>query len=72
MTDGDWLTSYQHLMGVENTLKRIDIRIQARMGNCIELVATMPILERESIGLDRDFKLFFPELQHHIDRLSRC
>ncbi len=71
MTDGDWLTSYQHLAGVEQTLIRIDDRIRARMGNCIQLAAAMPILEREYVGLDRDFKLFFPELQHHIGDLNQ-
>ena len=66
MVDGDWLTSYQHLSGVKNTLDRIDYRIRARMGDRIKLVDAMPILERESIDLEQDFHSFFPELQHHI------
>jgi acyl carrier protein phosphodiesterase len=66
MIDGDWLNSYQHLSGVESALHRIDLRIAARMGDRIKLVAAMPILEREYLNLDRDFNLFFPELQHHI------
>jgi acyl carrier protein phosphodiesterase len=71
MTDGDWLTSYRHLAGVEQTLIRIDDRIRARMGNCIQLVAAMPILERGYSDLDRDFKLFFPQLQHHVGDLNQ-
>jgi acyl carrier protein phosphodiesterase len=66
MVDGNWLTSYQHLAGVEHALDRIDYRIKARMGDRIKLVDAMPILERESIDLERDFHSFFPELQQHI------
>jgi acyl carrier protein phosphodiesterase len=75
MICGDWLTSYQQFSGIEATLARIDYRIQARMGDsqstrlrqlAIELVTAMPILEREYSNLDRDFNLFFPELQQHI------
>ena len=66
MVDGDWLTSYQNLAGVENALDRIDDRIRARMGDKIKLFDAMAILERESIDLERDFHSFFPELQHHI------
>jgi acyl carrier protein phosphodiesterase len=56
----------QHLSGVENALDRIDDRIRARMGDRIKLVDAIPILERESIDLERDFHSFFPELQQHI------
>ena len=65
MVDGDWLTSYQHLSGVENSLDRIDYRIRARMGDKIKLVDAMAILERESIDLEQDFHSFFPELQQY-------
>lgn len=70
MIDGDWLTGYQHRSGIEITLARIDYRIQARMGDRIKLVAAMPILEREYSNLDRDFNLFFPELQQHLQNWS--
>jgi acyl carrier protein phosphodiesterase len=66
MVDGDWVTSYQHLSGIEHALDRIDDRIRARMGERIKLVDAMPILERESIDLEQDFYAFFPELQQHI------
>jgi acyl carrier protein phosphodiesterase len=66
MVDGDWLNSYRYLTGIENTLERIDYRIQKRMGDRIKLVDAMPILEREYLEIDRDFQLFFPQLQHHI------
>jgi acyl carrier protein phosphodiesterase len=66
MIDGDWLSSYRDLAGVEHALARIDVRIQARMGDSIKLVNAMPILEREQNNLDRDFKIFFPELQSHL------
>ena len=65
MVDGDWLTSYQYLSGVENALDRIDDRIRARMGDKIKLVDAMAILERESIDLEQDFHSFFPELQQY-------
>lgn len=66
MINGDWLNSYQYLSGVETALQRIDYRITSRMGDRIKLVDAMPILEREYLNLDRDFNLFFPQLQHHI------
>ena len=66
MVDGDWLTSYQNLAGVESSLGRIDDRIKARMGERIKLVNAMPILERELVDLEEDFRSFFPELQQHI------
>ena len=71
MLDGDWLNSYQYLSGVESALNRIDYRITARMGDRIKLVDAMPILEREYLNLDRDFNLFFPQLQHHIAMFQR-
>jgi acyl carrier protein phosphodiesterase len=66
MIDGDWLGSYRDLAGVEHALTRIDVRIRARMGDRIKLVDAMPILERESIDIEADFKSFFPALQQHI------
>ncbi|WP_310488717.1 acyl carrier protein phosphodiesterase [Chamaesiphon sp. VAR_69_metabat_338] len=66
MIDGDWLSSYRDLAGVEHALNRIDVRIQARMGDRIKLATAMPILEREYSNLDRDFNAFFPELQAHL------
>lgn len=63
MVEGDWLTSYQRLAGVENALDRIDYRIRVRIGDRIKLIDAMPILKRESIDLERDFHAFFPELQ---------
>jgi acyl carrier protein phosphodiesterase len=71
MIDGDWLTSYQHLSGVETALSRIDDRIKIRMGDRIKLAAAMPILEREYVNLDRDFNSFFPELQQYIQDWNR-
>ncbi len=66
MVDGDWLTSYQQLSGVENALDRLDYHIRARMSDRIKLVAAMPILEREYINIKADFKSFFPALQQHV------
>lgn len=67
MIDGDWLNSYQSLSGVKNALRRIDDRIQIRMGNKIKLISAIPILEREYMNFDRDFQHFFPELQQHLN-----
>jgi acyl carrier protein phosphodiesterase len=67
MIYGDWLNSYQSLSGIENALRRIDNRIQIRMGNKIKLVSAMSILEREYINFERDFQNFFPELQQHLN-----
>ena len=67
MVDGDWLTGYRDRSGIEQTLIRIDYRIQQRMGNCIKLASAMTIFDREYIALDRDFNLFFPELQQYLD-----
>jgi acyl carrier protein phosphodiesterase len=66
MIDENWLTSYQHLSGIENALKRIDDRIKIRMGNQISLVYALAILEQEYSNFEQDFCSFFPELQRHM------
>jgi acyl carrier protein phosphodiesterase len=58
MIDENWLTSYQHLSGIENALKRIDDRIS--------LVYALAILEQEYSNFEQDFCSFFPELQRHM------
>jgi acyl carrier protein phosphodiesterase len=63
----DWLTSYREVAGIENTLKRIDYRIQKRMGDRIKLANAMPIFEREYDAINLDFQSFFPELRQYIN-----
>jgi acyl carrier protein phosphodiesterase len=63
----DWLTSYREIAGIEHTLKRIDYRIQKRMGDRIKLANAMPIFEREYEAINIDFQSFFPELRQYIN-----
>jgi acyl carrier protein phosphodiesterase len=70
MIDEDWLTSYQHISGIENALKRIDDRVKSRMGNQVSLVYAMTILEQEYNNLEQDFRFFFPELQQYMKNYS--
>lgn len=66
----DWLTSYQHLDGITDTLKRIEHRIKRRSGRQINLVQAMEILEQEYVNLETDFQSFFPELQQKIQEYT--
>jgi acyl carrier protein phosphodiesterase len=70
MIKEDWLTSYQHLDGITNTLKRIEYRIKRRSGRQINLLQSMEMLEQEYINLEQDFQSFFPELQQKMQEYS--
>lgn len=70
MIQEDWLTSYQHLDGIIDTLKRIEHRIKRRTGRQIDLLQAIEILKLEHVNLEQDFQSFFPELQQRIQEYS--
>jgi acyl carrier protein phosphodiesterase len=70
MIKEDWLTSYQNLAGITDTLKRIEHRIKRRSGRQINLLQSMEILEQEYVKLEQDFQSFFPELQQKMQEYS--
>ena len=64
----DWLSSYQHLYGIQNALNRIDNRIQKHTGRKTNLGQSILILEEKYSSFEKDFKGFFPDLQHYIEK----
>jgi acyl carrier protein phosphodiesterase len=64
----DWLNQYQYLHGIENALKRIDDRIEARTGKRVHLICAIQVLEQEYNSIEQDFQCFFPEIQHHMKK----
>jgi acyl carrier protein phosphodiesterase len=70
MIKEDWLTSYQYLDGITNTLKRIEHRIKRRSGRQINLLQSIEVLGQEYINLEQDFQSFFPELQQKMQEYS--
>ena len=64
----DWLGSYVSLVGIENTLARISWRLNRRNSNRqYDLTRAIDELTNNYEELERDFQLFFPQLQSHID-----
>lgn len=68
LIDEDWLSSYVSLVGIENTLARISWRLNKRNSNRqYDLTRAIDELTNNYEELERDFQLFFPQLQSHID-----
>lgn len=65
MSDEDWLGGYQHLDGVEDTLRRVSERITERVGRDLGLERGIADLLAEYDGLGRDFAEFFPAVRKH-------
>ena len=64
----DWLCSYANLVGIEKTLVRISWRLNRRSKNRqYNLTPAISELTSNYEELERDFKLFFPQLQSHIN-----
>ena len=62
----DWLGSYANLIGIENTLARISWRLNRRSSNRqYDLTPAITELTSNYEELERDFKLFFPQLQSY-------
>jgi acyl carrier protein phosphodiesterase len=71
MIRDDLLRSYRDLAGVETALQRISHRLERRMGRAFTLELAMPDIIEHYAALDRDFQMFFPELQAHVRDFSQ-
>ena len=67
MMTEDWLSSYIHLQGVEQTLKRISWKLNRRSKRQFDLTPAIALLQDNYFELQQDFQLFFPQLQSHVD-----
>ena len=63
----DWLGSYRHLSGVENTLKRISWKLTRRTNKQYNLTPAIREITQNYAELEQDFLDFFPQLILHID-----
>ena len=61
----DWLGSYRSIDGIEQTLRRLSRRLEARLGRKLGLEGASSELLAHFDALDRDFAAFFPLLQAH-------
>lgn len=62
----DLLGSYQHLEGIEETLKRLSRRLAQRWQRVIALEEAIEDLRTHFDALESDFRDFFPQLQQHV------
>lgn len=63
----DLLGQYQHVSGVENSLRRISTYISQRWGRQYELASSSSELQKHEVALAEDFAAFFPQLRAHIE-----
>ena len=62
----DRLASYRRLDGIEAALRRVSLRLAARVGRDFGLERGVSELVAHFEGLRRDFAEFFPQLQAHV------
>src|SRR5215469_15391972 len=67
MRDQNWLASYHHITGIEQTLRRISRRFRRPF----DLSGSVAIFEEQTDAFADDFHGFFPELTMHVQRTSR-
>jgi acyl carrier protein phosphodiesterase len=68
MISEDRLGSYRRLDGIEASLRRVSLRLAARIGRDLGLERGLSELVANFEGLRTDFSEFFPQLQAHADR----
>ncbi len=66
MISEDRLGSYRRLDGIESSLRRVSIRLAARIGRDLGLERGVSELVANFDGLKADFAEFFPQLQAHV------
>jgi acyl carrier protein phosphodiesterase len=66
MMSDDRLGSYRRLDGIEASLRRVSLRLQARTGRDFGLEQGVSELAANFDGLRADFAEFFPQLQAHV------
>jgi acyl carrier protein phosphodiesterase len=62
MRSEDWLTSYQTVSGIEQTLKRL----QTRLKYDFTLITAIDELTCQYDDFEHDFRLFFPDILSHV------
>lgn len=66
MLSEDRLGSYRRVEGIEAALRRVSVRLSARVGREFALERAVPELLANFGGLEGDFAEFFPLLQAHV------
>jgi acyl carrier protein phosphodiesterase len=66
MLSEDRLGSYRRLEGIEASLRRVSLRLLARVGKDLELERGISELVANFAALRSDFVEFFPQLQSHV------
>lgn len=66
MLHDDRLGSYRHLEGIEASLRRVSLRLEARTGRNFGLERGVTELVAHFEGLRSDFAEFFPQLVTHV------
>jgi acyl carrier protein phosphodiesterase len=66
MFEQDWLGSYYYVEGIEATLKRIKAKLSAKHQDGFLVSSFLDCLESNYVELERDFKIFFPEIISYI------
>ncbi|MEM8827739.1 MAG: ACP phosphodiesterase [Cyanobacteria bacterium P01_G01_bin.19] len=67
LIEEDWLGSYAGLPGIEKTLARISGKLNRRSNKQCDLTPAIACLTDNYEELEQDFRLFFPQLQSHIN-----
>jgi acyl carrier protein phosphodiesterase len=62
MREGDWLTSYRELGGIEIVLRNMSRRLR----HPVRLDTAIPLLRSEYAGVQAEFASFFPDLMRHV------
>jgi acyl carrier protein phosphodiesterase len=70
MLDEDFLGSYRRIEGIEAALRRVSLRLEARVGRAFGLEKAVSELQANFQGLGSDFAEFFPLLQAHVETIS--
>ncbi|MCI0463035.1 MAG: ACP phosphodiesterase [Gemmataceae bacterium] len=68
MAAEDWLGSYRHVEGIEATLRRLSVRVTARLQRPVALEGAIGELTARYNDFAEDFAAFFPELRAHVAR----
>jgi len=66
MIGDDRLGSYRRLDGIEETLRRVSLRLAARIGRDLGLERAVTELVANFDGLRTDFAEFFPQFVAHV------
>jgi acyl carrier protein phosphodiesterase len=66
ISEHDLLGQYRHMEGVENSLRRLSLRLAARWQRDFALENSVSALQTNEAELAEDFAEFFPQLRSHL------